>query len=563
MISLALLLGLLGIVPAASGLLFMLGHKRLPHLAAVIWCVVVLLFCLAVVLLLIHFLSFGGSFQATAFAPSGWARWLQLSYQVDAFNIFSALVIGVLASALAALLIAIEPVQTDAGAAGEQPGQQPGSIGRQSRTWQVGVLLIGLGAIFTLIFANSALWLVLGWCVVGLCAFILYVQGQARRQALLLLATPCLAAIALYLALLPAITTREDQRLDVLSGLGREPFWAALVMLLALLAPGVVLLIQQISPAQAPRPAGMGQSSAYALMASPGTFTAFARLALLIAGPGSVAPGTGSTGWVAFSLQTVWAVAALALAAAVLALRQARRASLPLFLSIQLLGWMWAGVAVTGLAALNGALLFKLLRFLALGALLLAGGRKSTQPILNISWWLAVLALGALPFFPAFSGAWLITTGAVAAGPAWLAATGVNWFALLLATLAMVRVGSTARPDDAKAPPGAISQNEPGPSFLLFLLALLALAVGIAPEAVVSYLTGPAASVLPGISSSAAGVQSTPLGLASPTGSWLAGLFWLLLTRSGCALPSLSVMKSASYRVPKNWYWPCEYSSGS
>ena len=36
MISLALLLGLLGIVPAASGLLFMLGHKRLPRMVAVI-----------------------------------------------------------------------------------------------------------------------------------------------------------------------------------------------------------------------------------------------------------------------------------------------------------------------------------------------------------------------------------------------------------------------------------------------------------------------------------------------------------------------------------------------
>jgi hypothetical protein len=523
MISLALVLGLLGLVPALSGVLLLLCQKVLPRYVAPAWCVAVLLFCLAVVALLIRLLSFGDSIPVTAFAPEGWARWFQLSYLVDAFNVFSALVIGVLASGLAALLIWIEPSHGES--------EQQDTMQRHSRTWQTGVLLIALGAIFTLIFANSALWLVLGWGLVGLCAFLLNSQGKARRQSLLLLAMPCISALVLYLSLLPIITASPDQRLDLLSGLGREPFWAALLMLLALLTPGAALLVQQAVPAKAPpRPAGMAQSAAFALMASPATFTVFARLALLIAGPGAVLPGTGSTGWLAFSLVTVWGCAALALGAALLGFRLAERASLPLFLSIQLTAWMLPGVAITGAAALNGALLLKLLRLLALGALLLAGGRKPAQPIVNSSWWLAALALSALPFFPAFSAVWLITSGAIAAGPAWVAGTGVNWLALLLATLAIFRAGGAEVPaGEAEPPPSTTSQAEPGPSFLLFVLALLTLVMGIAPEVAVSFFTGPAAAALPVISSQLAGVQATPVGLVTPFGPWLPGIFWILL----------------------------------
>jgi len=532
MISLALLLGLLGLVPAVSGALLMIGARALPRLVAAIWCALVLLLCLAVVLFFVHLLSYGDTLQATAFAPSGWAGGLQLGYQVDGFNIFSALVIGVLASAVAAVLIAIEPAQAGPQQQAEQQAEQEGRIGRQNRTWQTGMLLIALGAVFTAIFANSALWMVLGWGLAGLCAMILYSQGQTRKRASILLVTPCVAAIVLYLSLLPAISTLSDKRLDLLNGLGREPFWAALIMLAALLTPGVVVLVQLAVAAHAPpRPAGMAQSGVYALMASPVTFTIFARLALLIAGPGAVTPGAGSLGWRAFSLVIIWAGAILALAAALLAVRHAQRASLPLFLSIQLLDWMFAGIAITGTAALNGALLWKLLRFLALGALLLAGGRKPTQPILSMSWWLAALALTGLPFTAGFSSAWLITSGAIAAGPAWVAGMGVSWLALLVVTLAIVRAGGGEAPAGAgEPPPGATSRAEPIPSFLVLLMALLTLAVGIAPEVVVNFFTGPAVTPYPVIASSApgAGIQTNQIGLLSATGAWLPGLFWLL-----------------------------------
>src|SRR5690349_14000539 len=43
----------------------------------------------------------------------------------------------------------------------------------------------------------------------------------------------------------------------------------------------------------------------------------------------------------------------------------------------------------------------------------------------------------------------------------------------------------------------------------------------------------------------------------------LSALLEKSLTRSGWALPSLSVTNSASYIAPKKLYWPCEYSSGS
>ncbi len=531
MISLALLLGLLGLVPALSGVLLLLCQKVLPRAVVLAWCVAVLLFCLAAVVLLIRLLSFGDAIPVTAFAPEG-ARWFQLSYQVDAFNVFSALVIGVLASALAALLIGIEPAQSDSEqAASDQTAANQGQRGQHSRTWQAGMLLIGLGAIFTLIFANSAFWLVAGWGVLGLGALALNSQGHTRRHRVLLLAAPCISALALYLSLLPVITSSPDQRLDLLSGSGRLPLWAALLMLLALLAPGVVLLAQQAIAGKVPlRPAGMAQGAVFALMASPATFTVFARLALLIAGPGAVLPGIGSPGWLAFSLVTVWCCAGLSLCAAFLAFRRAQRASLPLFLSIQLVSWMLAGVAVTGAAALNGALLLKLLRLLALGALLLAGGRKPAQPILSASWWLAALALSALPFFPAFSAAWLITSGAVAAGPAWVAAAGVNWLALLVITLAILRVGSAELPARVEgASVGGTSLAELASSFLLFVLAVLSLVVGIAPEVGVGYFTGPAAAALPVISSQLAGIEATPVGLITPFGSWLPGIFWILL----------------------------------
>jgi formate hydrogenlyase subunit 3/multisubunit Na+/H+ antiporter MnhD subunit len=526
MISLALLLGLLGLVPAVSGVILLLAARALPRLVAAIWCGVVLLFSLIVVLLLIRLLTYGDTIQSTAFAPPGWARWLQLSYQVDSFNVFSAQVIGVLASAVAAVLIAFEPARAEP----EQPEPQ-GHIGRWNRTRQIGVLLLALGAIFTAIFANSALWVVVGWGLANACAFALIIQGQTRKRAMFLIAVPCAAAIILYLSLLPAISTLDDQRLDLLNGLGREPFWAALIMLAALLVPASVLLAQQTASAHVPRPAGMSQSAIYILMASPVTFTAFARLALLIAGPGIVTPGGGFFGWRAFSLVIIWASAALALTAALLALRLARRVSLPVFLSIQLLSWMLAGVGVTGAAALNGALLLKLLRFLALGALLLAGTRKPAQPILNISWWLAALALSALPFSAGFSSAWLVTGSAVAAGPAWLAGIGVNWLALLLVTLAIGRIGGTEKSPAAEGPALGISGHaELLLSFLLFLLALLTLALGIAPEVAVNFFTGPAANSLPVIASQApgAGVQTNPVGLLIATGTWLPGLFWLL-----------------------------------
>lgn len=531
MISLALLVGLLGLVPAASGAIFMLAGQRLPRLMATIWCGLVLLFCLIVVLYFISLLGYGQTIPATAFMPNGWARWLQLSYQVDAFNVFSALVIGVLASAVAALLIAIEPAHVGPQQQGEQQAEQQKHITRQERTWQTGVLLICLGAIFTVIFANSALWIALGWGLAGLCALALYIQGQTYTWAAILLATPVVSAIILYLALLPASSARSDKRLDLLNGLEREPLWAAIIMLLALLAPGTILLIQQAFSSKTPRPASLSQSAAYALMASPATFTAFSRLALLIAGPGSVRPGAGSVSWQAFSLVTVWIVSALGLAAALLALRHAERASLPLFLSIQLLAWMFLAIAITGAAALNGALMLKLLRFLALGALLLVGGRKPTQPLLSISWWLAALSLSAFPFFATFSSAWLVTANAITAGPAWVAGAGVSWLALLLATLAIVRAGGKAPVTvGGELPPSATSQAETGSSFLVFLLALLALVTGIAPEVVVKFFTSPAALVLPVISSSlpSATVQTSPLGLIAGAGHWLPGLFWLL-----------------------------------
>ncbi|HEY7347976.1 MAG TPA: hypothetical protein VH599_06615 [Ktedonobacterales bacterium] len=521
MISLALLLGLLGLVPVVSGAILILAARVLSRLVAAIWCGIVLLFSLLVVLFFIRLLAYGDTIQATAFAPAGWARWLQLSYQVDSFNIFGAMIVGVLASAAAAVLIALEPEQA--------PQQGPGEQGNGA--WQLGVLLIALGAVFTAIFANSALWMVVGWGMTSLCAFTLYIQGQSRKRASMLLAIPCISALILYLSLLPAISTLDDKRLDLLNGLGREPFWAALLMLAALLAPGVALLSQQVIPTNAPRQAGMSQIAIFVLMASPVTFTAFARLALLIAGPGEVTPGNGSIGWQAYSLVVIWVCAALALGAALLAMRAAQRVTLPLFLSVQLLSWMLAGVAITGTAALNGALLFKLLRFLALGALLLAGGRKPAQPILSMSWWLAALALSALPFAAGFSSAWLITSGAAAAGPAWVAGVGVNWLALLLVTLAIVRVGGAEPAPAAGAPaPGLSSRPEPLPSFLTFLLALLALVIGIAPEVAVNFFTGPAANALPVIASQApgAGVLTNQIGLLSATGTWLPGLFWLL-----------------------------------
>src|SRR5579885_3482172 len=237
MISLALLLSLLGLIPAASGVILLLGARWLSRLVAVIWCGAVLLFSLAVVLFFISLLIYGDTIQATLFAPAGWGRWLQLSYQVDAFNVFSALVIGVLASGVAAIIVAIEPAPSDFQQEGEKSDTDQRHIGHQRQTWQIGMLLVALGAIFTLIFANCALWLVLGWGVVGCCAVLLYIQGYTRRRALLLVAVPCAAAIILYLALLPAITTLDDKRLDLLNGLGREPFWAALIMLAALLIP--------------------------------------------------------------------------------------------------------------------------------------------------------------------------------------------------------------------------------------------------------------------------------------------------------------------------------------
>jgi formate hydrogenlyase subunit 3/multisubunit Na+/H+ antiporter MnhD subunit len=526
MISLASFLGLLGLIPTLSGALLLLCQKVLPRSVVLAWCVAVLLACLAVVLLLIRLLTFGDTIPVTAFAPQGWARWLQLSYLVDAFNVFSALVIGVLASALVALLIWMEPAQADS----EQPTAQQRALQRHSHTWQVGILLIGLGAIFTLIFANSALWLVLGWGVLGLCAFALYSQGQDRRQSRVLLLAPCASALVLYLALLPAITTSPNQRLDLLSGLGHEPFWGAALMLVALLAPGIVLLTRQARATNtAVPPASMSQSAAFVLMAAPATFTAFARLALLIAGPGAVVPGIGSTGWLAFSLLTVWGCALLALWAAFLAFRQGQRASLPLFLSVQLVSWMLAGVAITGAAALNGALLLKLLRLLALGALLLAGARKPAQPVLGISWWLAALALSALPFFPAFSAAWMITSGAIAAGPAWVAGAGADWLALLLITLAIFRVGSAEPAGASELSSGVINRVEAGPGFLLFVLVVFTAIAGIAPEAAVSLFTSAAAASLPVISSQLAGVQPTPVGLVTPFGAWLPGVFWILL----------------------------------
>lgn len=525
MISLALLVGLLSLVPIVSGVILIAGSRALSRLVAASWCGAVLLFSLVVVLLLIRLLTYGDTLQATAFAPAGWARWLQLSYLVDNFNIFSALVIGVLASAVAVVLIALEPAQV------EQPQTEPqGRIGQWNRAWQLGVLLLVLGAVFTAIFSNSALWTVLGWSLAGLGAFILSGLGQTRKRAILLLATPCVAGIILSLSLLAANSTLADQRMDLLNGLGREPFWAAVIMLAALLTPGAVLLTVQVTTARVPRPAGMSRSAAYTLMASPVTFTAFARLALLIAGPGTVSPGSGSSGWRAFSLVILWASAALALTAAILAQRKAQRATLPIFLSIQLLSWMLAGIAVTGTAALNGALLFKLLRFLALGALLLVGSRKPAQPILNASWWLAALALGALPYSAGFSSAWLVTSGAVGAGPAWLAGIGINWLALLLVTLAIIHVGGTEQTPAEAPQSGSIRKAELLPSFLLFLLAGLSLVLGIAPEVAVTFFTGPAASALPVIASQApgAGVQANQLGLLTATGTWLPEVFWLL-----------------------------------
>jgi formate hydrogenlyase subunit 3/multisubunit Na+/H+ antiporter MnhD subunit len=530
MISLTLLLALLGLVPAVSGVILILGARALSRLVAAIWCGVVLLFSLVAILLLIRLLTYGDTIQATAFAPAGWSRWLQLSYQVDSFNIFSALVVGVLASAGTVVLIAFEPAHMGQQQDEQHTGQQRDTW-QQSRIWQMGILLIALGATLTAIFANSALWMVAGWGLAGLCAFALFAQGQPRRHAIILLATPCLAAIILYLSLLPAISTLDDKRLDLLNGLERQPFWAACIMLAALLAPGVVLLTQQAIPASAARPAGMRQNAIYVLMVAPVTFTVLARLAPLIAGPGVVTPGGGAVGWRAFSLVIVWAGAALALAAALLAMRSSQRSTLPIFLSIQLLSWLLAAIAITGTAALNGALLFKLLRFLALGALLLAGERRPAQPILNMSWWLAAFSLSILPFSAGFSSAWLITSGAVAAGPAWVAGIGVNWLALLLVTLAIARTGSAEHAPAAEASRLHITNPaEALPSFLLFLLALLALVLGIAPEVAVNFFTGPAANALPVIASQTpgAGIQTNPLGLVSATGTWSTGLFWLL-----------------------------------
>ncbi len=521
MISLALLLGLLGLVPVASGVILLLAARALSRKSAAIWCGALLLLILLVVLFLVRLLSYGNSIESTAFAPTGWASWLQLSYQVDSFTIFGALVIGVLASAVAAILMVFEPL----------PDEQAGQGRQWNHSRQMGLLLIALGAIFTAVFANSALWMVLGWGLAGLCAFIFSSRGQPRSRVIVLLATPCLAAIVLYLSLLPAITTRTDQRLDVLAGLEREPFWAACIMLAALLTPSLVLLVQQTTQTQASSAAVMSRSAVYTLMASPITFTVLARLALLVAGPGEVQPGSGSIGWRAFSLVIVWASAALALAAALLALRHAERATLPLFLSIQLLSWMLAGIAITGTAALNGALLLKLLRLLALGALLLAGTRKPQQALAHAGWWLAALSLSALPFSAGFSSAWLVTSGAIAAGPAWVAGIGVNWLALLLVTMAIARVGRVgAVPEPETARVGAADQVELLPIFLLLLLALLALASGIAPEVAVNFFTGPAASSLPVIASQApgAGVQTNQLGLVSAVGTWTPGLFWLL-----------------------------------
>jgi formate hydrogenlyase subunit 3/multisubunit Na+/H+ antiporter MnhD subunit len=212
---------------------------------------------------------------------------------------------------------------------------------------------------------------------------------------------------------------------------------------------------------------------------------------------------------------------------------------MPLFLSVMLLGWVLSGIAITGSAALNGAMLLLPLRLLALGALLLAGEHNPSQPVLRASWWLAALSLCALPFFPLFSGAWLITNGAIAAGPAWVGAVGVGWLVLLLLTLALLRAGgrepvheARAAPVEAAAGPSvahAPTLAELGANVLLLVLAMLLGIVGVAPEAAVSLFTGAAAAAVPVSGGAQAGVQATPVGLVTPAGAWLPGIFWVLL----------------------------------
>lgn len=434
-------------------------------------------------------------------------------------------------------------------------------------------------AALTLVFADNVLWLALAWIVLALAAWALGEIGSDlatldRYGLVLMLAGPVLYPLILFAPANLAHGPRVffPRFTDMIGRGGITPVHAAILALVLALAAGAYpFSVWLRRRAALISPAGLG---ALCLVVAPA--------ALLVAARTFAAAQDATSSWqrigaarppitagIAFILLGCLTVAASGL----LALERRDGRALLAFLAAAQAGWgllalgIGASASVLGLITLLATMTFGLAAMLAAvyagGALTgdvepdAAGPRvfgALMRPIPLAAWTIGAVSLVGAPLFAGFVPRQLIFAGALQARGLAIPLAGLAWAGDALLALALLRATAPAFVRTfqmlAASKAGAVDETFDGDSsspvpirpliarltgsialadLAPAILALLTLAVAIAPQALITIGARPALDDLLQPATLRTADSTSPLGYAAGPGQWLPTLAWLAL----------------------------------
>ncbi len=582
---LTLFMGLLTLAPAVIGLLVLVvGLLKYPRAPLVIGLAVLGALVPAVCLPFLSPALAGGDpilLQPLFGGALGPNVWFSPAYRLDGFGLFAAYGVAFLVAPLLLWLAfhgdmsvvkdAKEPAEGAEGDGVVAPEARAGFMSRALTPPQWGGVALALGAESTalmLIFSDNVLWLALNWILLaaliwGLGEMGSDMQTMDRPGLALLLLGPVAWLVAFLLPFLTKQTPRTifPSFTDMMGRGGTAPVFVILLAIALALAAGAYPFLGWVRRRTALiTPAGL---AATVLLALPVALFVGARSYAALQDALNLWPQIGQarppiTAGVAMSLFG----ALTAGVAGLLALGRRDGRSLVALVALGQVGWGLLALGTGTPASILGLTLLMATGALGLGAMIAAiyaGGAllsdiepettgprplgAPARPLHLFAWTVGAVTLVGAPLFAGFLPRQLASVGALQARGLTVPLSALAWIGDGLLALALLRATApafaqvfapTAEPTPAQSGTarwGLDAAGVPGA-----VLAVLALAAGIVPQALFAIGGTLAASTLIQGGTSALELAIAPMGYTVSGAQWLPSLGWIAATLAGLLL---------------------------
>lgn len=541
-------------------------------------------------LLLVPDLASGQPIFTSLAGGVGLNDWLAAAYRLDSLGLYAALGLALIIAPLLLWMAwqrgasSATDLPAEAVDAPDAPPPSPTPFLRRDvalPVWAGLALALTIeSAALTLVFADNVLWLAMAWTVLALAAWALGEIGSDlatldRYGLALMLAGPVLYPLILFA---PANLATRGARVffprftDMIGRGGITPAHAAILALVLALAAGAYpFSVWLRRRAALISPSGLG---ALCLVMVPAALLVAARTYAIAQDATSSWQRIGAarppiTAGIALILLGCLTVAASGL----LALERRDGRALLAFLAAAQAGWGLLALGIGASASVLGLIILLATMTIGLAAMLAAlyaGGALTgdvepdaagprvlgapMRPIPLIAWTIGAASLIGAPLFAGFVPRQLISAGALQARGLAIPLAGLAWAGDALLALALLRATAPAfvRTFEmlAASKPDAIDETIDGDSssptpirplvarltgslaladLVPAILALLTLAVAIAPQALIAIGARPALDDLLQPATLRTADSTSPLGYTAGPGQWLPTLAWLAL----------------------------------